>query len=120
MKNFKDYIVSENISIREALQLIEINDEKCLFAIDKKGTLKGSLTDGDIRRAILQKASFNSKIKRYLYKRPKIINIKDYGTEKISAIPRSYRDEFKLVPVINYKKKILRLINLNRELSKKK
>ena len=70
MENFKNYIVSENITIRKALQLIERNEEKCLFAVDSKEILKGSLTDGDIRRAILKKASFNSKIKKYLNKKP--------------------------------------------------
>ena len=55
MENFKNYIVSENITIRKALQLIERNEEKCLFAIDGKEILKGSLTDGDIRRAILKR-----------------------------------------------------------------
>ncbi len=119
MEKFKNYIVSENITIRKALQLIEINEEKCLFAIDSKEILKGSLTDGDIRRAILKKASFNSKIKKYLNKNPKNLNIKEYGIKKINNISRSYREEFKLIPVINDKKKILKIINLNKEFNKK-
>ena len=61
MENFKNYIVSENITIRKALQLIERNEEKCLFAIDSKEILKGSLTDGDIRRAILKRLALTQK-----------------------------------------------------------
>ena len=48
MENFKNYIVSENITIRKSITTYR-NEEKCLFAIDSKEILKGSLTDGDIR-----------------------------------------------------------------------
>ncbi len=119
MENFKNYIVSENISIKEALNLIEKNIEKCLFAVDKNQNLKGSLTDGDIRRAILKKAKFNSKIKSYLYKKTITLNLKEYQTKKLSKISRFYSEEFKLIPVIDKFNKIIKIINLKKEFLKK-
>lgn len=48
-------IVSSDISILEAMRRIDLNKGGVLFLVDPKGHLKGSLSDGDIRRAFLTK-----------------------------------------------------------------
>jgi len=48
-------IVSSDISILEAMRRIDSNKGGVLFLVDHKGHLKGSLSDGDIRRGFLTK-----------------------------------------------------------------
>ena len=66
----KNYLLHINKSIRESLFQLEKNNEKCLLVVDSNNVLKGTLTDGDIRRAILNGADINSKIKKYIKKKP--------------------------------------------------
>lgn len=54
--NFKvKSIVSNKISLLEAMRKIDVNKGGVLFLVDQKGHLKGSLSDGDIRRGLLTK-----------------------------------------------------------------
>lgn len=50
----RDYIVSEDVSIKEAMSYINSNEYQIVFAVDKEGVLKGSLTDGDVRRYLIK------------------------------------------------------------------
>ena len=46
-------IVSDRISLLQAMRKIDMNKGGVLFLVDQKGHLKGSLSDGDIRRGLL-------------------------------------------------------------------
>jgi dTDP-glucose pyrophosphorylase len=47
------FLVESNVAILQALHLLEECRSKVLFVVDKDRVLRGSLTDGDIRRWIL-------------------------------------------------------------------
>ena len=55
----KKNIVDLTLSLSEALNVINEVDKKILLVKNKKNKLVGSITDGDIRRAILKKYDFN-------------------------------------------------------------
>ena len=48
------YIILRDVSIREALKFQNENDDKFLIVVDNNGKLVGVVTDGDIRRWIIQ------------------------------------------------------------------
>ena len=73
----KNLIVKTSSSIKESLFKLEHNQEKCLIVIDEKGYYKGTLNDGDVRRAILLGANINSKIKKYVKKNSFYLKEKD-------------------------------------------
>jgi dTDP-glucose pyrophosphorylase len=56
MKNWKQHIISEKQTVKQALE--QLNDigipSNVLYVVGDDGTLKGSLTDGDIRRGLLK------------------------------------------------------------------
>jgi len=58
----KNIMISSDISIKAAMKLLDKTAEKCLLVVDTESRLLGTLTDGDIRRAILSGASFSSTI----------------------------------------------------------
>ena len=43
--------INENGTIRDSLIKINSNLQKCLIVVNKKNELKGTITDGNIRRA---------------------------------------------------------------------
>ena len=65
MKNLK---ITPDVSIKKALQLIKKNGAKALVVVNKNDKLMGSLSDGDIRKAILKNINLNKNIKIYLIK----------------------------------------------------
>ena len=58
----KDISVSPDITIRQAMKVLDKTAEKCLLVIDKNEKLLGTLTDGDLRRSILAGAKFSEDI----------------------------------------------------------
>jgi dTDP-glucose pyrophosphorylase len=70
MQHIKDYLITTNSSIKEAIKQIEKNEEKIVFVIDENNKLLGSLTDGDVRRWILNDGSINVSVLNACHKNP--------------------------------------------------
>ena len=91
---------------------------------NKKNELIGTLNDGDIRRAILDGANINSKIKKYVQKKPYFItlqkfkNLKDFQIFKI--IEHKKKDNIDVIPILNKKKCVVDLLTLSKLEQKKK
>lgn len=61
---FIEYLtINKEASIIEALRLIDKNAKGILIVVDEEGKVLGTITDGDIRRAILKDISVNTSIK---------------------------------------------------------
>jgi len=67
MKNIKKCFISLNSSIEEAIQGINSTPYQIALVIDGE-ILKGVVTDGDIRRALLQKKSLDSPVEKIMQK----------------------------------------------------
>ena len=109
MKLFKkNLLVNDKITIKNALSLITKSGKKCLVIVDKKLSLLGTLSDGDLRNDILKHNNLNKSIKTIYNKYPfyvKDINIKEAKLKKI-FITKKYA----LIPIINKQKYSLSLI----------
>jgi len=120
----KNLIIEPSISIKESLLRLEKVKEKCLIIANKKNELIGTLNDGDIRRAILDGANINSKIKKYVQKKPYFItlqkfkNLKDFQIFKI--IEHKKKDNIDVIPILNKKKCVVDLLTLSKLEQKKK
>ncbi|HEX2535869.1 MAG TPA: nucleotidyltransferase family protein [Chitinophagaceae bacterium] len=64
MKDWKAYVIDENASIRSALERIDRLAElkSVLFVVCAKGVLKGTVTDGDIRRGLIRNANLHDPV----------------------------------------------------------
>jgi len=72
--------------------------QKTLFVISPEGRLHGSLTDGDIRRWILNKGDLREKVTRIINKNPKFVK-EDYDKEEVKEI--MLKERIECVPTIN-------------------
>ncbi|MFZ6010081.1 MAG: aminotransferase class I/II-fold pyridoxal phosphate-dependent enzyme [Bacteroidota bacterium] len=54
MKNFKKLIVNGSMSLRQALQRLNDTGQRLLLLVDNEGRLIRTITDGDIRRLLLE------------------------------------------------------------------
>mgnify|MGYP001267912526 CR=1 FL=1 len=108
---FENYKVHKNKTIEQAMQIQKKNSLKCLIVIDLKDRFLGTLSDGDIRNAILKKIKISEKIEKVFNKNPYFFYEKNYDLRiiKKSLLNQSYP----YVPILNKKKKIINIIDLN-------
>jgi len=85
MKNYKDILLSPRSTIREALEVIDSGAIKIGVVVDENEKLLGTVTDGDIRRGILNSLSLDDAIDSVICKTPVVCKIDD-SKEKILEI----------------------------------
>ena len=91
MKVYKNHLIHSNSKVKEALYLLnELSIDAILFVIDKNEKLIGSLTDGDIRRGLINGFTVESNIDDIIQKNPKYI-LK--GSTDLKKIIEKQKDE---------------------------
>lgn len=71
------YVINENATILEALrQLNSLSGQMVLIATDQCGVMTGTLTDGDVRRALLAGVSLSDAVKEAMHRNFKAIKTK--------------------------------------------
>jgi dTDP-glucose pyrophosphorylase/CBS domain-containing protein len=96
--------VTPGISIREAMVSLDRTAEKCLFIVDSNDILIGTLTDGDVRRAILSGARLDEAIEGYFHSSPlKVTQVpgEDPGAVDRQAINIMKSRRVEVVPVVD-------------------
>lgn len=87
MKNIEDIIVKESTSILEVLQIIDKSSKQLAIVVDDNKRLLGTISDGDIRRALLNNITLNDSVKNIYFKNPTIATI-NHSKEEIINICR--------------------------------
>ena len=108
LSNFTSKLPCE---ISKILNKINKNEQGIIFIVDKNFTLKGSISDGDIRRYLLKGGKLNSVLKNsssLINKNPKAQKI-DSKIEDILKILNSYKtkQKIKCLPLVDQKNQIL-------------
>ena len=115
MKKLEDLFINANTPVLEAMAIIDKLASQIVLVIDKDYKLLGTLTDGDIRRGLLQGKSLNSESKNFMNRNYKFIT-EDEDESKAKII---MKDEFiKQIPVLNSKGYVCKLISLSDEFYK--
>ena len=101
-KKIDELRISGDQTITDAISKLNISKFKILFVVDKKKSLIGSITDGDVRRTIIKKKKLNLKIIEVMNK-----NVRYFFKNKYNEY--NYKDLFKYkifhIPVVNKSKK---------------
>ena len=77
MKNYKDILLKPTSTIKEALQIIDSGAMKIALVADEDEKLIGTLSDGDIRRGLLNNLSLADSIESVIFKTPTVCNVED-------------------------------------------
>lgn len=115
MRNYKDHLIQSGSSIKTALRIFDnLAKDAILFVVDINGKLLGSLTDGDVRRGLLNDCSIDEKVDQIIQSNPKYINEGEKDLNKII----DYREgNFRILPVIDKDKTIVNIINFRKQKS---
>ena len=112
MKDWEKYIIQNNSTIRQALKVInELGDNNCvLFVTDEKGVLKGTVTDGDIRRGLIANVQLEQSILSVANtKFRKITN----GNIDLAFLQKCKEDGIAILPAVDEQGVIKSIVHLN-------
>ncbi|MDC1188002.1 CBS domain-containing protein [Gammaproteobacteria bacterium] len=105
----KELQITDTSSIKDALKKIDSNDHGLIFPINGKGQVVGLLTDGDIRRQLIEGAKLNDSIK-------KIINTDFiWADEKTSRekLLKQLDNKIKVIPILDSNKNLIDIVDRN-------
>ena len=76
---FNKFIVKDNNTIREALVVLNnvSGEAQSLFVVDDSQRMVGSLSDGDIRRGIINGGNLEDKVETIMHRDYKYLEEKD-------------------------------------------
>ena len=104
---FREYIVNENVSMLEALTQIDANRQGFVIVTDDYGTVLGVLTDGDVRRAIINGSTALESISTIYTKNAKSVSTYD-GFEAVTELFKN--ESIKFLPIIDDERKLVNII----------
>ncbi|NTS75362.1 CBS domain-containing protein [Catenovulum sp. SM1970] len=108
VSNWKNIVVNRSIPIISAMEILDKQSLRIILVLDGDGNLLGTLTDGDIRRAILNNISLETSVDKIMNAKPTTVN-KGTNLKKIKRIMQE-RDLLQ-IPVLE-KGRLVDLVSL--------
>jgi dTDP-glucose pyrophosphorylase len=109
MRSYKEHLILSGSTIKHALGVLnDLSQDAILFVVDFNNKLIGSLTDGDVRRGLLNGFSIESKIDEIIQPNPRFIRKGNYDIHKIIE----YREQdYRVIPVLDDNDIVINVIN---------
>ena len=117
MNNYSTHIINVELSAREALRVISglpDNSSLTLFVIDRTDCLKGTVTDGDIRRGLLNGLEISEPISKFMFKDFRFIT-KDH--DELNQLKGYKNLGINLIPFLDKNSKLIKIIDLKKRKS---
>ena len=109
--NNTKFIANDFETIKNAMLKIKKNGTRTLVVVNTNKQLLGTLSEGDIQKALIKNVKVNESIKKIYNKKPKKINIYDY--KKINLREIFISGQFGLIPVVNKNNVIKKIVTWN-------
>ena len=101
MKNWKKLLLNKSSKISDAIKLL--NSFQCIFIVNDEETLLGTITDADIRKALINNFTSNDLATSIMNSQPTTILESSYEEEKLKL---SKTNLFKIYPIVDDKKMV--------------
>ena len=103
-------IISLNSNIKQAIQILNKHSTRTLMVVDKNEKLIGTLSDGNIRRSIINGFNLKTSINKIYNKNPIFIYENEIDLKKLKKI--FLKKKIYLIPIVNKKKKVIKVFYL--------
>ena len=110
MKNWRDFLLSTDATVREAIAVLENN--QCSVIVDSEEHILGTVTDRDIRKALLGQSSLDTSACEIMNKSPTTLT---FPLEPSEIRRKLNKKTFEQFPVVDSQNKMIGL-HTNREL----
>ena len=104
------HILNHSANIKDGLVRINELDGSAVFISDENEIILGAVTDGDIRRGILNDIALNDSITKVMHSQFRHIKSKNYTIESINEFRKQ---NINIVPIIDENGRMVKLIDLS-------
>ena len=101
----KDVLILKGSPIKKALKQLNKSAEKVLLVVDDSNRLLGTISDGDIRRFMLNAGDLEATIDSLYNPNPTYITDKNFSHDKIKSL--LLQKQIELIPMINNRKVVI-------------
>ena len=95
---WQDAVVGQDLRLLDAIARLDAVALQILLVTDDDGRLVGTLTDGDVRRAILRQMPLDSGVADAMYRSPTTISL---GTSRDEAMRRMRERHLRHIPILD-------------------
>ena len=111
----KDIFIAEKESVKNVLKKLDKTAEKVLLVTDTENRLMGTISDGDIRRYLLNGKSLDNNIKDVYYKKPTFVRKGEFSSDDVKKI--FLKKKIDVIPVLDKENIIVDYIVWNQAFS---
>lgn len=72
MKNWKNVLINSDLSLQDAIKILDKEALRIVLIVDENKKLLGTLTDGDVRRALMQNKGLAISVNEVMSSKPKV------------------------------------------------
>lgn len=103
------YAINSTETVGNCLSKLELLKCEVLIVIDSKNKLIGSISDGDIRRALMVNGKFDIEDEVLKYANTKVFSLNEWEVEKSDL--EVLLQKYKVIPIVDDKKHVLRVLD---------
>jgi len=117
MHDWREIILRPSDKLRQAIDLLESEALRIVMVSDENGCLLGTITDGDVRRAMINHFGMEASLESVMFKEPTVASLDD-DREKILALMKS--KDLMQIPILDGTGKIVGLETIQHILKKER
>ncbi len=110
MVNPSLHTLSQTKKIKDGLELLNLVNGEAIFVIDSNNCVIGTITDGDIRRGLLNGKTLDCSITDVMHSEFRHIRSENYSIGKIDELKEQ---KIGMLPVIDQEGKLIKILNLS-------
>ncbi len=110
MRGWKEALVQSTAKIRDAVLAIDRSHIQIALVVDEKKSLVGTVTDGDVRRAILKGKSLDGPVCEIMNQNPTVGTANDSQQHLLAVMQKKLH---RCIPIVDDKHHVIRVALLN-------
>ncbi len=116
MKNWKTLLIRPETTMLAAIDVLDKGAQRIVLVVDAQSHLLGTVTDGDIRTALIRRMSMDIPVQQIMCKTPKTAHV-DWSRELMLATMEKY--QLLQIPIVDTHNRIAGLETLHHILKKR-
>jgi dTDP-glucose pyrophosphorylase len=109
MRHYREHLIKKGTIIKDVLRVMDkLAQDAFIFIVDENDKLLGSLTDGDVRRALIKGLDVSQPVDGIIQQNPKFLRKTALNVRDIISLREKL---FKIVPILDNKDAVINVIN---------
>ncbi len=110
MDQFKNCFVGDEATVADVIKVLDKNVAKICIVVDADDRLLGTVTDGDIRRAILNGRSFDEPVGTVMFKNPMTGTV---GSAQKGLIRQARERKLEYIPILDHDSRVIDVLDVS-------